>query len=609
MVRADPPRDRTLMSLAEARPQAAAELTPAGLQRLSALGRRRWMFALCNLAVYVALAGMMASLLGAMGWSAINAAVFLAFLLVAPWSVLGLSNALLGLWLLHGARDGMAQVAPYARAAAPAPLNVRTAVVMTLRNEDCARAFARLRAIEASLALGGQGGAFDVFVLSDTSDASIAEAEEGAFARWRAGHSGASKLVYRRRDDNAGFKAGNVRDFCRRFGADYEFMLLLDADSLMAGETIVDLARMAQAHPRIGILQSLVVGAPARSAFARLFQFGMRHGMRPYAVGSAWWSGDCGQFWGHNALVRVKPFIEQCELPVLPGAPPLGGPILSHDQVEAALMRRAGYEVRVYPVETGSFEDNPPHLLEFCRRDQRWCAGNMQYFRLVGWPGLQPTSRFQLIWAIAMFVGLPALNLLLLLIALKAAGGAVIPEASIVLAQTLYWVFLLLMLLPKLAGFADVALTPGGLKRYGGAARFFASAGCELAFSFLTSAAVSFATAVFLLRLPFGGRALAWGGQSRDAQALSWSTAARHLWGPTLFGAALTALLAYGAPGLLPFAAPYVAGLALAIPLAVVSARPALGDWLARHRIGAAPEEFDPPPILRLLAAMEGKTP
>ena len=167
-------------------------------------------------------------------------------------------------------------------------------------------------------------------------------------------------------------------------------MLPLDADSLMSGKTIVSLVRMMQAHPRLGILQSLVVGMPSTSAFARMFQFGMRHGMRSYTMGQAWWVGDCGPFWGHNAVVRIKPFIENCELPMLPGKPPLGGQVLSHDQVEATLMRRAGYEVRVLPVEDGSWEENPPTMLDFAQRDVRWCQGNMQYVKLLGTSGPLP---------------------------------------------------------------------------------------------------------------------------------------------------------------------------------------------------------------------------
>ena len=259
-----------------------------------------------------------------------------------------------------------------------------------------------------------------------------------------------------------------MRDFCARWGKDYTLMLPLDADSLMSGAQIVRLTRMMQAHPKIGILQSLVVGMPSASAFARIFQFGMRHGMRSYTMGQAWWVGDCGPFWGHNALVRIKPFHEQCDLPMLPGKPPLGGHVLSHDQVEATLMRRAGYEVRVLPEERGSWEENPPTMLEFARRDVRWCQGNMQYLKLLDLPGLYPMSRFQLVWAILMFIGIPAWTLMIALLPVAAWQAQEIDDFPITLAIGLYVTFFTMYLMPKIAGLLDAMLTRGGVARYGG---------------------------------------------------------------------------------------------------------------------------------------------
>ena len=179
------------------------------------------------------------------------------------------------------------------------------------------------------------------------------------------------------------------------------------------------LVHIMQAHPKIGILQSLVVGAPAASGFARIFQFGMRHGMRAYTMGSAWWIGDCGPFWGHNALVRIAPFLEHCGLPILPGEPPLGGHVLSHDQVEATLMRRAGYEVRVLPEEKGSWEENPPTIFEFSTPRPALVPGQHAVSRFLDLPGLLPMSRFQLAWAILMFIGVPAMTLMIALAAVE----------------------------------------------------------------------------------------------------------------------------------------------------------------------------------------------
>ena len=371
-------------------------------------------------------------------------------------------------------------------------------------------------------------------------------------------------------------------------------MLPLDADSLMSGEQIVRLARMMQAHPKIGILQSLVVGMPSASAFARIFQFGMRHGMRSYTMGQAWWVGDCGPFWGHNALVRIKPFQDQCDLPMLPGKPPLGGHVLSHDQVEATLMRRAGYEVRVLPEERGSWEENPPTMLEFARRDVRWCQGNMQYLKLLDLPGLYPMSRFQLVWAILMFIGIPAWTLMIALLPVAAWQAQAIDDFPTTLAIGLYVTFFTMYLMPKIAGLLDAVLTRGGVARYGGWLRFVPGAAIELMFSFLQGAVSTIRTSIFMIGLLFG-KSVVWGGQSRDAQQLSWTTAAEHLWPQTLFGVVVCGALLIVAPAVFWWSLPLTAGYLLAIPFAVLTADPRLGRALQRLGVCGIPEDFDPP--------------
>ena len=385
-----------------------------------------------------------------------------------------------------------------------------------------------------------------------------------------------------------------MRDFCKRWGSDFTLMLPLDADSLMAGPEIVRLTRMMQAHPRIGILQSLVVGLPSASGFARIFQFGMRHGMRSYTMGQAWWVGDCGPFWGHNAVVRIKPFYEQCDLPILPGTPPLGGHVLSHDQVEATLMRRAGYEVRVLPEERGSWEENPPTMLEFARRDVRWCQGNMQDLKLLNLPGLYPMSRFQLVWAILMFIGIPAWTLMIALLPVAAWQARGIDDFPVNLAIGLYVTFFTMYLMPKLAGLADVVLTRGGVARYGGWLRFVPSAALEIAFSFLQGAVSTIRTSIFMIGLLFG-RSVVWGGQSRDARGLSWADAARNLWPQTLFGILVCGALFLIAPAVLWWSLPLTAGYLLAIPFAVVTADPGVGRALQRLGLCGIPEDFAAP--------------
>jgi membrane glycosyltransferase len=574
--------------------------TPTGVQSTAELRRRRLVILVVNIATYLALAAAMAQVLGAQGWSPVDGLIFACFLIATPWTVLGFWNAVLGLWLLHFRRDGLEAVAPFA-AAGSEEIHVRTAVLMTLRNEDPSRAITRLEIVEDSLDATGFGNRFGYFVLSDTSDPDVAAAEERTIAAWRSAASDPGSIVYRRREHNTGYKAGNVRDFCETWGRDYDLMLPLDADSLMSGSTILRLVRIMQAHPRLGILQSLVVGAPSESAFARIFQFGMRHGMRAYTMGSAWWIGDCGPFWGHNALVRIQPFAQHCHLPVLPGKPPLGGHILSHDQVEATLMRRAGYEVRVLPEENGSWEENPPTVFEFSTRDLRWCQGNMQYWRLLAWPGLHAMSRFQLAWAILMFLGVPAMTLLIALAPLKALDGedpTLFPAGP---AIAVYVTFLLMYLSPKLAGLADILLAPGGVTRYGGTSRFLAGAATEIVFSFLLGAVTTFRLTIFMIRLALG-RSVIWNGQARDAYGIAWTTALRGLWAPTLFGLVICGLLAALAPEALLWSLPLTLGYLVAIPFAVLSASPLFGRWLERQGLCAIPEESEVPTEIAALA-------
>jgi len=577
----------------------ATSTTPTGAQSMAELTKRRWFVFSVNALTYCGLAAWMAFVLGTGGFALVDVILLVCFLVATPWTVLGFWNAVLGLWLLHGRRDGLDQVAPFAVAGNGAlPIHVRTAILMTLRNEDPARAMARLRTVKASVDATGHGEAFGYFILSDTSNPEVARAEEEAIAAWRRESADPERIVYRRRLENTGFKAGNVRDFCETHGRDFDLMLPLDADSLMSGEAIVRLVRIMQAHPKLGILQSLVVGAPSTSAFARIFQFGMRHGMRAYTMGSAWWIGDCGPFWGHNALVRIAPFAEHCHLPVLPGGPPLGGHVLSHDQVEATLMRKAGYEVRVLPDERGSWEENPPTLFEFSTRDLRWCQGNMQYFKLMDLPGLLPMSRFQLAWAILMFVGVPAMTLMIALLPLKVIEAE--PALPVGATAGLYVTFLLMYLSPKLAGLADILLTNGGVARYGGLGRFLAGAAIEIVFSFLLGAVTTFRITAFMIGLAFG-RSVVWNGQSRDAHGIPWATAIQGLWPPFLFGLFVCGSLALLSPATLLWSLPLTFGYLVAFPFAVATASPRLGKIFTMRRLCAIPEEFETPPEIRAI--------
>src|SRR5215471_10060846 len=412
---------------------AAPAALPAWRARLVFLGVAVTMAGLIWLAVIALSPG---------GFSAVDLVLVMLFAVTLPWYVIGFWNAAIGFLIMRFARDPVVAVMPVAdRVRGDEPITASTAVLLCIRNEPPERVVRMLEPMMKGLAAHGVGGRFHVYVLSDTSEADLAAAEDARFAALAAAWHGQIALTYRRRAQNIGFKAGNIRDFCERWGKDHDFAIMLDADSMMTVDLVLKLVRIMQIDPRLGIVQSLVIGMPSASAFARIFQFGMRLSMRSYTIGSAWWQGDCGPYWGHNAIVRIAAFVTHCQLPVLAEGALVKGHVLSHDQIEAVLMRRAGYGVRVLAEEGSSFEQNPPTLVEFMRRDLRWCQGNMQYWSFLQLPGLRPVSRYQLILAILLFLGSPAWIALLIIGTAAAAwagsGSAFIrPGAGLVLLMT-----------------------------------------------------------------------------------------------------------------------------------------------------------------------------
>ncbi len=547
-----------------------------------------------TLATIAGLLYVLGRVMGSDGWTWLDVGIFTAFALSTPWTVMGFWNAIIGFCLLHFSKDPLAAVSPFADIPdETGPIALRTAVLMTLRNEDPARAFVRLRIMKESLERTGEDSRFDFYVLSDTDIPAVAAEEERLFAEWEAEFADASRTAYRRRTRNDGYKAGNLRDFLERWGGAYDLMLPLDADSLMSGAEMVKLVRIMQTHPRLGILQSLVTGAPSTSAFARIFQFGMRHGMRSYTMGNAWWNADCGPYWGHNAVIRVAPFARFCELPLLPGKPPLGGCVLSHDQIEATLMRAANYEVRVLPVEGESWEENPPTLLDFTKRDLRWCQGNMQYWRLVGLPGLLPLSRFQIAMGIFMYIAPLAWTVMIALSVAKVFDPEIGPK-EIELGIALFAGSFLMSITPKIAGMLDAAFTPGAITRYGGPLRFLASSLTEIVFSIMLSPIAAIRLSIFMVSLLFG-RSVIWSGQQRDTHGLSWATAFAGLWPQTLFGLVILGILGWKAPGVLIWALPLLSGLVFAAPFAVLTASPRVGRFMVRIGLCAIPEERETP--------------
>jgi membrane glycosyltransferase len=561
------------------------------------LTRRRVLFTVIVLASMVGLIWLLSFALSAGGFGVLDFVLVVLFAVTLPWSVIGFWNATIGLLIMRSANPVAAVTPVSARVTGLEPITANTAILWCVRNEDTERVIRNIEPMMEGIVAAGVAEKFHVFILSDTNYPEIAAVEEPRFAALAAEWQDRIAFTYRRRTENTAFKAGNIFDFCTRWGADYDFAVTLDADSFQTAESILRMVRIMQVDPKLGILQSLVVGMPSSSAFARIFQFGMRLGMRSYTLGSAWWQGDCGPYWGHNAVIRLAPFIAHCYIPPRPD----GTHILSHDQIEAVLMRRAGYEVRVLPEEGASWEENPPTLLEFIRRDLRWAQGNMQYWPYLVMSGLKPVSRYQIAFAMLMFLGSPAWIGLLVLgsLAVATQGGAnfIRPDAG----MTLFVITLIMWFAPKIATVVDVLSRPDLRRAFGGAARFIASTISETLFFLLLSPIMWIGHTMFLAGLVLGRR-LGWTGQARDDHSVPWSDAAHQLWPHTLLGWSCILVLALTVPAAIPYALFIAAGPALSIPLAVVTSWPSVGRMLMRAGIGALPEENAPPPALRRLA-------
>ncbi len=580
-----------------------------GAERLSL---RRSIFALLVLSSIGAVMGAFAWLIGRDGLDVFDWLMLACLALTLPWTVIGFWNAVIGLLILHLKSDPVGYVTPMVRDGdSDAPLIGRTAILMAIHDEDPDAVFRHLRATVESLDRAGSGGQFDIFVVSDTRDAAIAAEEERQFEAWRRVDAAPERLRYRRRSENTDHKTGNIWDWLEHHGRDYAYFVTLDADSLMSGRLLSRLVRVMDKNPDLGILQTLIVGLPSASAFARIFQFGMRHGMRSYTTGSAWWMGDAGPYWGHNAIIRTEAFMRHCRLPHLPGKPPLGGLILSHDQVEAAMMRRAGYQVRVMPEEGGSFEVNPPTLPEFIRRDLRWCQGNMQYWQLLPVGGFRAMGRLQLALAILMYLAGPAW-LVFMLAGLGKAVAISLGDTTAVVGDPDLWsptvvalgigLFAIMMtvnLTPKLAGLIDVALRPDTRRAYGGGGVLALSAITEFFFALVVGPAMAVAQTIFIAGLPFG-RMMRWEAQKRADHRVPFWDAARGLWPQLLFGLVLFIGFALAMPSVLPWTVPVVAGLLLAIPLAWATSLPSLGRALTRLGLCAVPEEREAPLTVQL---------
>jgi membrane glycosyltransferase len=496
----------------------------------------------------------------------------------------------------------------------------RTAVVVPIYNEDPVRVFAGLKATYEDMEATGKLALFDFYILSDTTNPEIWIREEMAFADLRKSVRDPERIFYRNRRENLERKTGNIADFCATWGGYYRYMIVFDADSVMAGSSLIHLVRMMESNPEAGIIQAPPLPVNRRTFFGRLRQFATHAYSSPFITGLNFWQGGAANYWGHNAIIRIAPFVEHCHLPKLPGREPLGGSILSHDFVEAAFMRRAGWKVYLASELHGSYEEIPPSLISYAARDRRWCQGNLQHSKLLFTRGLHLINRLHFWMGIMGYVASPLWMLMLILSTIEGVREALEPHPYFPQGPALYpvWkisvqrqgviLFLVvigLLVVPKLLSLLLHLRRRRDRISYGGGWKLSLSVFLEMIASTLLAPVLAFLQTHFVIGILMG-RNIKWDAQDRGEPETTYGEAIKRHWPGTALGIVWSVLLLSTVPKLFWWFSPVLAGFVLAIPISVWSSRVRLGEWALRQGLFLTPEEVEPPSVLvRLQREME----
>ncbi len=518
------------------------------------------------------------------------------------WIALAFTSALVGFFVLLRKRS---------LPALPAVLKARTAVVMPVYNESTARTFGALSAIRESIEATGHGAAFDYFILSDTTNPDVWIAEERAFAALRERLGDEARIYYRHRPKNHHRKAGNIADFVSRWGGHYDHMLVLDADSVMSGDCVVHLAAAMEADPDAGIVQSLPLVINRNTLFARVQQFAARVYGPVIAAGLSAWMGRDGNYWGHNAIIRTAAFAAHCGLPDLAGKPPFGGHILSHDFVEAALIRRAGWSVYMLPDLGGSYEESPPSLIDVATRDRRWCQGNLQHARVIGARGLKLATRQHFATGIMSYLASPfwlfqlVVGLILVLQTRYVRPEYFTREFNLFpawprfdaeRALNLFGLTMAILLAPKVFGLMVMLLDRGNRRAAGGAICLVLSSLVEVILSALLAPVMMVIQSGAVFQI-LAGRDTGWNPQRRDDGSIPFKDIVRRHRAHVLLGIFAGVAAFALSPSLFAWMSPTIIGLVLAIQISWASGLLALGLGLKRLGLLMTPEEAAPPPV------------
>ena len=590
------------LGLARSRQAHPAPL-PARAPWQQAAARRRAVFVLLTLLSTVLATSLFADMQPAYDSAWLQYGQLVLFALLSAWVVTGFMTAMMGFYVtIRGDKHALSakQVQHHALDA-----GTRTAIIMPICNEDVRSVFAGLRATCESVAATGQVKTFDVFVLSDTSHPATQKAERAAWEDLRTQLAAQPdqpriEVYYRLRKRRTDRKAGNVADFCRRWGKDYRYMVVLDADSVMSGDCLVAMVKLMEANPSAGIIQTATQAIGHVTLHARAQQFASRVTGRLFTLGMQFWQMGESHYWGHNAIIRIAPFMQHCALARIPGTGGMSGSIMSHDFVEAALMRRAGYHVWLVADLVGSYEQQPPDLLSELQRDRRWCQGNLQNSRLIAEPGIHPVHRSMFGTGAMAYLSAPLwLCFLTLGTALWLSGTPMVSDWALLPGELLtLWAWTLSMLfLPRLLGIAAVLINRQQ-QAYGGTASLLRSALLETLIALLQAPIRMLAHSLFVL-VALTGLKLEWKSPPREAAAVPWRVALQQLAPMSavimLLAAGITLIDASALVWLLPVGLP----LLLAIPMTVLTSKVGVGTTMRANNYLLIPEETKSPAVLR----------
>jgi len=531
------------------------------------------------------------------------------FVVLFSQIAIGFVTALLGFYVINRGGDSRL-ITHTVKPDEDVPL-ASTAIIMPVFNEDVSRVFEALRVIYRSVQDTKKLEHFDFFILSDSTKPNQWIQEEVAWVELCKQVEGFGRIFYRKRRQQINKKAGNVADFLRRWGKNYRYMVVLDADSVMSGKALVQLVTTMQKNPTVGIIQTAPRLVNGETLYARMQQFANRLYSPLFLAGLNYWQQYDGNYWGHNAIIRVQPFIEHCALPSLPGSEPFGGRILSHDFVEAALMRKAGWGVWLAPDIEGTYEEGPPTLIDSAKRDRRWCQGNMQHSWLLSAKGFRPVNRFHLFMGVMAYVSSPLWLLFLILstihvfnLVLYPHPGAVRYEAytsvfgyvlEVPEALTLFTLTMLLLFLPKIISVILAVQNKAAAEPFGGRGPVVISALLEMVISALLAPVNMLFNSKFVLFILLG-QGVSWVTQNRGTDDdTDWREAilthAPHMAFGVVWGASSYVLL----PSFFWWLSPVLAGLVFSIPISIALSKMSLGRQAKRLNLLMTPEETYPP--------------